>query len=122
MLFTYNIRPGEFGMFIGYGTKDEFNIDAQVEHFLDLAGRKGIHPDVVVIVGGHHDRPTGLKMFPALCRFATERLGRFTPPGYSPACGTAHVTPLCAVRGPGPLPALGPADLLRLVPGVSPRP
>lgn len=116
MLAAYDIRPGEFGMFIGYGTRDEFNIDAQVEHFLDVAARRGICPTVVSIPGGRHDRRTGLAMFPALARWATERLGPYTPPGYAPVV-LPRGTPLGAVRGPrlmpDPvyLPLLGPVSV-----------
>ena len=34
MLDAYDVRPGQFDMFVGYGGRDEFNIDAQVESFL----------------------------------------------------------------------------------------
>ena len=34
MLDSRDIRPDEFDMFVGYGGRDEFNIDAQVESFL----------------------------------------------------------------------------------------
>ncbi|HET6576074.1 MAG TPA: alpha/beta hydrolase-fold protein [Fimbriiglobus sp.] len=99
MLAAYDVRPGEFGMFIGYGTEDEFNIDAQAEHFVDVACRRGIRPTVVPIPGGRHNRKTGLAMFPALARWLTERLVQYTPPGYTPVF-IPHGTPLGAVRGP----------------------
>jgi hypothetical protein len=116
MLGAYDVRPGEFGMFIGYGTEDEFNIDAQVEHFLDVAYRRGIRPTVVPICGGRHDRKTGLAMFPAIARWAAEQLGPYTPPGYVPV-SLPRGTPLVAVRDPrlmpDPvyLPLLGPVSL-----------
>ena len=62
MLDSCDIRPGEFNMFIGYGTKDEFNIDALAQSFVERSGRRGIRPDVFVVPGGKHDFETA-----ALC-------------------------------------------------------
>src|SRR5205807_3370573 len=69
MLAAYDIRPHEFGMFIGYGTKDEFNLASQVESFLDTAAKRGIRPEVVVIPDGRHNVKTAREMFPAFCQW-----------------------------------------------------
>jgi S-formylglutathione hydrolase FrmB len=98
MLATYNIQPDQFNMFIGYGTDDEFNIDAQVEHFVDVARRRGLQPDVVVVPGGRHSLQTGLAVLPALNQWMTKQLAPFTPPGYSPRSSSYRVRPLCAIR------------------------
>ncbi len=117
MLCNYDIRPGEFAMFIGYGTEDEFNIDAQVEHFLDVAARRGIRPEVVAVPGGRHNRRTALAMFPALARWLAAQLGPYAPPGYAPTAAAPRPTPLGAVRVPRLLPdplylpILGPIQL-----------
>ncbi len=103
MLGRYDVKPDEFGMFVGYGTEDEFNIDAQVEHFVDVACRRGIRPTVVRVPGGRHNRKTGLAMFPALARWMTDRLSGYTPPAYVPAT-SSRGTPLGAARGPRLLP------------------
>jgi hypothetical protein len=119
MLVARDIKPGEFGMIIGYGTEDQFNIDAQVEHFLDVACGRGIRPTVVVIPGGRHDRKTGLAMFPALAQWMTEQIGQYTPPGYSSTVAGPRDAPLGAVRGPQRipdpvyLPLLGPVTVPR---------
>jgi hypothetical protein len=119
MLVARDIKPGEFGMFIGYGTEDEFNIDAQVEHFLNVAYHRGIRPTVVPIPGGRHDRKTGLAMFPALARWMTDQFGQYTPPGYTPTVVGPRGAPLGVVRGPGLvpdpvyLPLLGPVQVPR---------
>ena len=117
MLAAHDVRPGEFGMFIGSGTADEFNSDAQVEHFLDVAYHRGIRPTVVPIPGGRHDRKTGLAMFPALSQWMTEQVGPYAPPGYAPVAAGPRGAPLGAMRGPrlipDPvyLPLLGPLSV-----------
>lgn len=114
MLTNYNIKPGEFNMFIGYGKKDEFNIDAEIEHFLDEAARKGISADVVVLPEGKHNIKTAIEMFPPLTVWLTDKLSKYTPPGYalSPVAATPPNT-----RGFGPLvrvrESLSPAKALR---------
>jgi pimeloyl-ACP methyl ester carboxylesterase len=79
MLDPFAVRPDEFDFFIGYGTKDEFNIDAQVEHFVDVAAARGIYPTVVRHEGGHHTVKDGLKLFPAFCEWLNPRLAPWAP-------------------------------------------
>jgi S-formylglutathione hydrolase FrmB len=95
MLTAYDVRPGEFGMFIGYGTEDEFNIDAQVESFLDAAAARGIRPAVVTVHGGRHNLETALKMFPAFGHWLWQQVGAHVPPGYGPdhPCCPTHCRP-----------------------------
>src|SRR5439155_22470480 len=57
-LDRYQVRNGELAMFIGYGGKDEFNIDAQVESFLYVARARGIDVDVRYLPRGRHDTAT----------------------------------------------------------------
>ena len=84
MLSIYDVRPEEFNMFIAYGTKDEFNIDAQVEHFLDVAARRGIRPTVLRMEGARHNVTDGVKSFPAMSRWLCERFAPYVPVGYQP--------------------------------------
>ena len=80
MLDAYRIRPGEFGIFIGYGTADELNLDAQAEQFADAARDRGIPLTLVAVQGGTHSTSsTGLKVFPHLGRWLTDRLGPYLP-------------------------------------------
>jgi acetyl esterase/lipase len=79
MLDPYRVAPGEFDFFVGYGTKDDFNIDAEVEHFLDVAAARGIHPEVFKLEGGHHNTRDGVKMFPAFSRWLHPRLAPYAP-------------------------------------------
>jgi S-formylglutathione hydrolase FrmB len=69
MLASRDIRPGEFDMFIGYGGRDEFNIDAQVESFLYVARQRGLYIDVAYDPNGHHTPATAYRMFPNFVRW-----------------------------------------------------
>src|SRR5262249_28000312 len=64
MLETYEVRNGQFDLYIGYGGKDQFNIDAQVESFLYVARERGLCIRVNYDPKGKHDAPTALKMIP----------------------------------------------------------
>jgi hypothetical protein len=69
MLDRCDIRPGEFDMFIAYGGRDEFNIDAQVESFLYVARGRGLSIDVAYDPRGHHTVATALRLFPDFVRW-----------------------------------------------------
>lgn len=99
MLDAYDVRPNEFGMFIGYGTKDEFNLAAQVESFLDAAAKRGICPEVVCIPDGRHSLKTALALFPEFSRWVSSRLAPYVPQGYVPAAKPGMV-PRTARRAP----------------------
>jgi len=92
MLTRCGIRPNDFHCFIGYGTRDEFNIDAECESFLDLAECIGIKPKVVVIPDGRHDIRTAKKMLPELADWLKPLIQPYEPPGYAAA------GPRCAER------------------------
>jgi hypothetical protein len=96
MLDPYAVRSHEFDIFIGYGTKDEFNIDAQVEHFLDEAAARGIYPTVYRLEGGHHTVKDGIKMFPAFCDWLRHRLDLSTPVVSSPESPVVRTYPVCS--------------------------
>jgi S-formylglutathione hydrolase FrmB len=93
MLVIHNVQPHDYEMFIAYGTQDEFNIDAQVEHFLDVAARRGIHPVVEKIDGGRHSVTDGVKSFPAMARWLQPRFAPYVPEGYRPMEGCS-----CEIR------------------------
>jgi S-formylglutathione hydrolase FrmB len=65
MLDRVAVRPGEFDMFVGYSGRDEFNIKAQVESFLYVAGRRGIDVTTAYDPNGHHTSATAERLFPA---------------------------------------------------------
>lgn len=110
LLDTLAIQPGEFEMFIGYAGKDEFNLDAGVEHFLHVAARRGIDPTVYRQPNGHHDPLTAVRFFPAFCQWMTRHVGPLTPPvPVTTSCGECErllrekVTLGTLLRRPGPI-------------------
>src|SRR5205085_4403826 len=66
LLEATGLKQGDLGMFVGYGGKDEFNIDAQVESFLYLCKCRGISVAVAYEPNGHHDTATAMREFPAM--------------------------------------------------------
>jgi S-formylglutathione hydrolase FrmB len=79
MLAQYNVQPGDLGMFIGYGGKDQFNIDAQVESFLCVAQQRGLPVAVSYVPGGKHDYRTAFKIVPDLLTWLDAQLRPFAP-------------------------------------------
>lgn len=76
-------------MFVGYGTRDEFNLDAQAQQFQDIAESLNLNVDLVEVPRGRHNMGTGEMMFPALAQWLTQHVGQYTPPGYEPYCTIA---------------------------------
>ena len=89
LLETRNVQPDDYKLFIGYAGKDEFNLDAQAEHFLDVAGKRGVRPTVLKVDDGHHNVKTGVRMFPEMARWLKPLVGPYAPANYS---GTAGIT------------------------------
>ena len=80
MLDTYAIRPGEFAMYVGYAGRDELNLDAQAEHFLDHAKARGLAVTAESIPEGRHSTATGIRMLPGVAAFLTHHVGPYAPP------------------------------------------
>lgn len=91
MLETCDVRPGEFNMFIGYGTGDEFNIAATTPSFVERCAKRGIRPDVFVVPNGRHNIETGKALFDPLVTWTREKLGPYNVP--MSAAGPAGRTP-----------------------------
>lgn len=72
-----DIKPGEFCMYIAYGGRDQFNIDAQVESFLHIAKPRGICPHVEYDPNGKHDRRTALSFVPSLLDWLSVQLAPY---------------------------------------------
>jgi hypothetical protein len=68
-------------MYIAYGGRDQFNIDAQVESFLYCAHAKGLTVEVGYEPRGRHDRRTAVKLLPGVLDW----LNRVLAP-YATAC------------------------------------
>ena len=71
MLDHHDVRPGEFAMFVGYGSKDQFNLDAQCESFVYRAHERGLEVTTVRVPNGRHNLTLAQKVMPA----AVEWLG-----------------------------------------------
>jgi pimeloyl-ACP methyl ester carboxylesterase len=79
MLDLYHVQPGELAMFIGYGGKDQFNIDAQVESFLYIANERGLPVEVSYVPQGKHNYRTAFKIIPDLFDWLAEQLRPYAP-------------------------------------------
>lgn len=79
MLTAYDVKPGQHRMFIGYVGKDEFNIDAQVESFLNTARKRGLAIAVVKDLTGHHNNQSGLKFLCPLAEWLKLQLAGYPP-------------------------------------------
>ena len=79
MLASYNVQPGDLAMFIGYGGKDQFNIDAQVESFLYVARQRNLPIDVSYVPHGKHNYRTAFKIIPDLFDWLDEHLRPYSP-------------------------------------------
>jgi poly(3-hydroxybutyrate) depolymerase len=74
-----HMRNGDLQMFIGYGGRDEFNIDAQIESFLYLCKHRGITVSVAYDPKGHHNAATAVECAPALLEWLAQRLTQLGP-------------------------------------------
>lgn len=75
------LKNGELSMFVGYGGRDEFNFDAQVESFLYYAKYKGLGVAVAFEPDGRHDYATAQKFFPSVVRWLAPQIAPYAP-GY----------------------------------------
>jgi S-formylglutathione hydrolase FrmB len=79
MLDLYDVRPGQLEMYVAYGGRDEFNLDAQVESFLYRARQRGLGVGVGYDPRGHHDRATALRLLPGIVEWLRPRLAPYSP-------------------------------------------
>lgn len=79
MLAAYDVQPGQYDLFIGYGGKDELNIDAQVESFLSMAYDRGLEVEVSYLAKGRHELATVLKILPDAFRWLTPKIAPYVP-------------------------------------------
>jgi hypothetical protein len=80
MLDTFGLQNGVLDMYIAYGGKDEFNIDAQVESFLFRAKERGLCIEVGYDPQGRHDIATAKRLFPGVIDWLAPRLAPFALP------------------------------------------
>jgi S-formylglutathione hydrolase FrmB len=79
LMVRENIQPGDLEMFIAYGGKDQFNVDAQVESFLYVARKRGLSIGVAYDPNGRHDFATALRMFPQIAAWLRPRVEPYAP-------------------------------------------
>lgn len=80
MLETHDVRPGQLDMYIGYGGRDQFHIQTQVQSFLYVARARGLCVESEFLPEGKHDLRTGLKLFPGAARWLAPKLAPYSPP------------------------------------------
>jgi S-formylglutathione hydrolase FrmB len=81
MIDHYGLRPGVLDMYVAYGGRDQFNIDAQVESFLYRACRqRGLAVGVGYDPTGKHNAATAKRLAPGAFRWLAPRLAPFAPP------------------------------------------
>jgi S-formylglutathione hydrolase FrmB len=80
MVDRLGLREGELQMYVGYGGKDEFNIDAQVESFLYLTKCRGITVGVGYLRRGRHNVRTAVRLFPGIVEWLAPLLAPYSPP------------------------------------------
>jgi hypothetical protein len=80
MLDRFDVRPGELEMFVAYGGKDEFNLDAQIESFLYRARQRGLEVTAVYDPRGRHNARTAREFAPYLINWLAPRLAPFSEP------------------------------------------
>lgn len=114
MLEAYNVQPGDLEMYVAYGGRDQFNIDAQVRSFLFVAEHRGLEVGIGFIPEGKHDRQTAEQLLPGIIAWLGPRLAPFAPdmiPASFPAGPMpviqiieppAHETPAAADRRTAP--------------------
>jgi S-formylglutathione hydrolase FrmB len=78
MLDAYDVRPGQLEMFVAYGRRDEFNIDAQVDSFRFRACQRGLEVTAVVDPNGHHNSRTARRFAPEVLGWLGPRLWPFS--------------------------------------------
>jgi hypothetical protein len=85
MIDRLHLQEGELAMYIAYGGKDEFNIDAQVESFLYRAEQRGLTVSVGYAPHGRHNYATARRLFPGVVRWLGPRLAPYSPPLTAPS-------------------------------------
>ncbi|MBI1915780.1 MAG: hypothetical protein HYS12_13755 [Planctomycetes bacterium] len=80
LLDLYDLKEGELELFVAYGKKDQFNLDAQIESFLYVARCRGLTVTTRVDPKGKHNRSTALGFFDDAVDWLAPRLAPYSPP------------------------------------------
>jgi S-formylglutathione hydrolase FrmB len=79
MIDRLDLQDGVLDMYVAYGGKDEFNLDAQVESFLFHAKERGLGITVAYDPQGRHNVATAKKFFPGMVEWLAPRLAPYSP-------------------------------------------
>lgn len=79
MIDRLGLKEGSLAMYVGYGGKDEFNLDAQVESFLYRARERGLTVTVAYEPYGKHNVATAQKLLPGIMDWLRPRLTPYSP-------------------------------------------
>jgi hypothetical protein len=79
LLDICDIKPGDLELYVAYGGKDEFNLDAQVESFLYRAKEKGLCVGVGYLPNGRHNVKSAMKLLPGIIDWLNQRLVPYSP-------------------------------------------
>jgi hypothetical protein len=79
LLMNSKMKNCDLSMFVGYGGRDEYNIDAQVDSFLYYCKFKGIGVAVAFEPDGRHDGLTVMKLMPAAMHWLAPQLAPYAP-------------------------------------------
>jgi S-formylglutathione hydrolase FrmB len=77
MLEAYDVQPGQLAMYVAYGGKDEFNLDAQIESFLYRARERHLDVGVAFDPHGHHNLQTAIRLSGGLIDWLAVQLAPF---------------------------------------------
>jgi len=78
-LIRSDLHDGELDMYIAYGGRDQFNIDAQIESFLYVARQRCLTITVGYDPKGKHDRATARRLLPDILNWLGPRLAPYGP-------------------------------------------
>jgi S-formylglutathione hydrolase FrmB len=74
MLDRLDIQEGDLSMYVAYGGRDQFFMDAQIESFLYRAREKGITISVGYLRRGKHDLRTAYRLMPGIFEWLRPQL------------------------------------------------
>jgi S-formylglutathione hydrolase FrmB len=94
------LRNGELSMYIGYGGRDEFNVDAQVESFLYVAKFRRIGVAVGYAPNGRHNLQTLYTLWPGIMSWLAQQLAPYSPPHVISDHAVPAATPHSAPASP----------------------
>jgi pimeloyl-ACP methyl ester carboxylesterase len=85
MIDRLGIREGMYHLYMAYGGRDQYNIDAQVDSFLYLCKLRGLTVEVDYDRKGRHDmHKTGAAFLPRIIDWLAPRLAPYSPAPCAP--------------------------------------